>query len=339
MMRFVLFITTILLPVICFSQYDTSYVMRFPGRLGVALYQSKPLYEIRIRNKQTDPGATNELDYKTQANYITGVGLHYDKITFFAGIKTPGESDPRKGTTKSSQFAIAFTGVKLRIEASARLYTGFYENNSPLNIPSFTDSSEYYQNGEMKTNTLKLKLFYFFNFKKRFTYGAAYINNTRQLKSAGSLLFTANLYQFGVKNNSPIIPPYLASIFTPYDSIDHVKVTGLSTGIGYTHTFIIFKRLFLNLLFAVGIESQTLNLIENEESLYKHKRTVFSSYDFRSSFGYNSNRFYFSFHTIIDGNVYSFDDIEMENNFINTIALVGYRFGVKIPVIDKYEKK
>ncbi len=338
-MRLVVFFMFFIAPMISFSQYDTTYVMRFPGRLGVALYQSKPRYEIRIRNKQTDPGAVNELDYQTQANYITGIGLHYDKITLFAGIKTPGESNELKGKTRSSQFAIAFTGVKLRIEASARYYTGFYENNSPFNIPSFTDTSEYYQNSEMKTSTLKLKLFYFFNFKKRFTYGAAYINNTRQLKSAGSLLFTTNLYHFGVKNDGPLVPPYLAHIFEPYDSIDHVKVTGLSAGIGYTHTFIIFKRLFLNLLFAVGIENQTLILSENDVNLFKHKRTVFSSYDFRSSIGYNSNRFYISFHTIVDGNVYTFNDIEMENNFINTIVLVGYRFGVKIPVIDKYGNK
>ena len=338
-MRFVILLMAILLPLLSFSQYDTSYVMRFPGRLGVALYQSKPSYEIKIRNKQTNPGAKDELDYKTQAKYITGIGLHYDKLSLFAGVKTPGEADRRKGKTKSSQFNIAFTGSKLRIEGSARLYTGFYENNSPVNNPSFTDTSEYYQNSEMKTNSLKLKIFYFFNLKKRFTYGAAYINNTRQLKSAGSFLLTSNLYQFGIKNNGPIIPPYLASIFVPYDSTDKFKVNGISIGIGYTHTFIICKRIFLNLLFATSIEHQTLNLFENDVSLYKSNRTILSSYDFRTSLGYNSDRFYFSFHTIIDGNVYTINDIEMENNFINAIFLIGYRFGVKIPVIDKFENK
>jgi hypothetical protein len=338
-MRFVFIITFALLPIMCFSQYDTSYVMRFPGRLGVALYQSKPLFEIRLKNTQPVQGATNDLDFKTQAKYITGIGLHYDKLSVFAGIKTPGESDERKGKTHSSQFNIAFTGVKLRIEGSARFYSGFYENNSSNYIPSFNDSTDYYQNGDMKTNSLKLKVFYFFNSKKRFTYGAAYINNTRQIKSAGSFLVTANLYQFGVKNDGPIIPPYIASVFAPYDSVDKFKVTGLSTGIGYTHTFVIFKRFFLNLLFAAGVESQTLNLFENDKSLYKNTRTILSSYDFRSSLGYNSNRFYFSFHTIIDGNVYTVNNIEINNNFINSIFLIGYRFGVKIPVVDKFENK
>ncbi len=337
-MRFILLII-LLIPLICLSQYDTSYVKRYPGRLGVAIYQSKPSYEVRIQDKNQAQEIENGLDYKTQAKYITGIGLHYDKLSFFAGVKTPGESDQRKGKTRSSQFNIAFTGVKLRIEASARLYTGFYDNNTGLYDSTFTDSSDYYQSGDLKTNSLKLKLFYFLNLKKRFTYGAAYINNTRQIKSAGSFLVCTNIYQFGVKNNGPILPPYHTSRFPTIDSVDKVKITGISGGIGYTHTFVIFKRVFLNLLLAVGIENQTLNFIQNDESLFKYKHTIFSSYDFRSSLGYNSDRFYISFHTLIDGNIYSLDNMEIENNYVNSIVLIGYRFGVKIPAIDKFENK
>jgi len=336
-MKLIGFLSIFLLPFACFSQYDTLYVKRFPGWLGVGVYQSKPVYEVDIENKQPVDTGLNSLNYQTLASYITGVGLAYDKLSLFAGIKTAGETNQqkRKGKTGSSQFGLAFTGLKLRAEAGARFYSGFYENNSPLYIPSFSDTTAYYQNAGMKTSSYKFKLFYFFNRKKRFSYGAAYINNTRQLKSAGSFLLTSNLYYFGLKSDNPIIPVYLADKFGRYDSVNKFTTTGLSAGIGYTHTFTIGKRLFLNLLAAGGIEGQHLKLSDNDSTLVDIRRTIFSAYDLRSSLGYNSNRFYFSFQTIIDGNLYRMNEIEINNVFINAVFLVGYRFRVKIPVIDR----
>jgi hypothetical protein len=306
--------------------------------LGVALYQSKPSYSILIEDKTPAEGEVNELDFETMANYITGIGLHYDKLSFFAGVKTPGETAQQeiKGKTKSSQFGLAFTGMKLRVEASARFYSGFYDNSSPQYMP---DSSTYYQNSDMKTKSYKLKLFYFFNFKNKFSYGASYVNNTRQLKSAGSLLFTSNLYHFAINSDVPIVPPYLEDDFVPYDSVNKFTTTGLSAGIGYTHTFVIFKRIFFNILGSIGIENQAIRLSDYGTQVYKTNRTILSAYDFRTSFGYNSNRFFVSFQTIIDGNLYEFQEIRISNNFLNAVALIGYRFGAKIGVIDKFNSK
>ena len=338
-MRVFLLLTCLLLPFVSFSQYDSAYVKRYPGRLGIALYQSKPSYNINIVNSAIKEGAFNELDYRTMANYITGVGLHYDKLSFFGGFKTPGESNPRKGKTKSSQFNLAFTGMKLRIEGSLRYYTGFYDDNSSKYIPSFTDTTDFWQNGNMKTSSWKAKVIFFLNRKSRFSYGAAYINNMRQMKSAGSFLLTGNVYQFNLKNDGPIVPPFVDTLFMPYQAMDNLKSFGISVGFGYTHTFAIFKRLYLNFLISIGVENQSLNLYDNGQVLFAKKRTIFSSYDLRSSFGYNSNRFYISIQNIVDGNFYKINNLEIDNSFLNTIFILGYRFGVKIPVIDRYENK
>jgi len=328
-----------LLPFLSFSQYDSIYVKRYPGRLGIALYQSKPSYNISITNDTTTGGVFNELDYRTMANYITGIGLHYDKLSFFGGFRTPGEINTRKGSTKSSQFNLAFTGMKLRIEGSLRFYTGFYDDNSRLYIPSFSDSTDFWQNSKMKTSSWKAKVIYFLNKKSRFSYGAAYINNMRQMKSAGSFLLSGNLYKFNLKNDGPIVPYYVDSLFMPYQEMDNLKSIGLSAGIGYTHTFSIFKRLYLNFLISVGVENQSLNIYHDGQVLFAKRRTIVSAYDLRSSLGYNSNRFYISIQNIVDGNIYKIKNLTIDNSFLITNFILGYRFGVKIPVIDRFENR
>jgi hypothetical protein len=279
-----------------------------------------------------DPGAVSTVNYHTLANYITGIGLHYDKFSLFAGIKTPGDVKQldRKGKTKFSQFRVAVTGIKLRIEASARFYKGFYDNNSSLYIPDFTDSTEYYQDAGMRNNSLKLKAFYFLNRKKRFSYGAAYINNIRQIKSAGSFIINANLYHYKLQGTSSVIPHYISGYYHPWDTFDKFTVAATSAGIGYTHTFAIFKRVFINLLVTLGAEMRHLEISGGNKSL-EIWETELGAYDVRSSLGYNSKHLFISFQSIIDGNSYLMPDLDINNQFVDALVIIGYRFGIKKP--------
>jgi hypothetical protein len=303
--------------------------------LGLSIFQSKPSYMIDLRQTiATDSAGNSLLNYQTLANFVTGIGLAYDKISFFAGFKTPGEVEQqlRKGKTRFSQFNLAITGIKLRIEASAKFYRGFYENNSANYIPGFNDSTSYFQSPDMKNNSFKVKAFYFLNNKKRFSYGAAYVNNVRQLKSAGSFLVSANVYTYSLKNDSTFIPSYINQYYLPWDDLNVFKATGISIGAGYTHTFTIFKRVFLNLLLSFGIEQQHL-VFETADGINKYDKwkTALSAYDVRTSLGYNSKKFFLSFQTIIDGNAYETPQLEVANSFINAVFIIGYRFGVKPP--------
>jgi hypothetical protein len=321
-----------------FAQFDTLYAKKYPDRFGFSLFQSKPSYQITIDQKlNRDTTGDSKMQYNTTAKNVTGFGIFYDKISLFIGFKTPVDrlDQARTGKTLYSQYALAVTGVKVRMEASYRTYRGFYDLNSVNYIPDFTDSTAYYRNGEMRNHSLRLKMFYFLNKKKRFSYGAAYVNNVRQLRSAGSFIISGNLYNYSI-NSSGIVPEYIQNYYTPWQSWNSFNVTALTAGIGYTHTFTVFKRAFLNLLLTLGAEEQHVRAksIETGQD-YNVWRAQLSAYDLRSSLGFNSKGFFMSIQNIIDGNNYRLPLFDVSNVYISTLFNIGYRFPVKTPPFYK----
>lgn len=311
------------------SQHDSTYFVRYPEQLGIAFYQSAPSYDIELSQKiNGDSAGISGIDYRTLASNITGFGIHYGKFSLFAGIKTPGKFSDRQRRVKTqfTQLNVAMTDLHLRVEGSARFYTGFYDFNSPRYIPDFTDSTAFYSDAGMKNRSIKLKGFYFPNEKKRFSYAAAYINNERQLRSAGSWILSANVYHYAVIGSKPIVPIYIQPLYAPYDNFTRITVNAVSAGFGYTHTFTIFKRVFLNLLLTIGAEGRDINITGGDKNL-RNKALMYSAYDFRSSLGYNSDHFFLSIQTIVDGNRYNMPEMNLNQRFVNTIFIMGYRFG------------
>jgi hypothetical protein len=319
------------------AQFDTSFAVRYPGMLGISVFQSTPSYKIEVtQSRYADVAGISSLSFNTLANNVSGFGIHYGKLSLFAGFKTPLEKfdTDRKGATKFFQFNLALTGVKLRVEASMRSYRGFYEAHSPNYLPGFTDTSRFFVNDDMKNHSFKLKALYFINKKQRFSYGAAYINNVRQLKSAGSFILSANFYNYKLNSVEPIFPPGPDVYYKPFDGWNDLNVLGVSAGAGYTHTFVIFKRFFLNLLFTIGLEEEHIKVkdISGANSINIWKGAI-SAFDGRSSFGYNSKRFYFSIQSIVDANNYHLSFGHINNQFISAFFNIGYRFYFKAPPV------
>ncbi len=316
------------------AQFDTLYAIKYPSKLGLSIFQSKPSYNITISQKLTrDTIGISNIGYSTLAKNVTGIGFFYDKISLFVGFKSPINKDERvkKGRTNYSQLQFAITGVKLRIECSLRSYKGFYDVNSVNYIPGFADSTAYFQNSEMSNRSLRVKAFYFLNRKKRFSYGAAYVNNVRQIKSAGSFVVATNLYSFKL-NSDNLVPPYIAGYYGTWNKWNQFNVTALTTGVGYTYTLTLFKRAFLNLLFTLGLEEQHI-ITKSSETNQKVDvwKSQLSAYDLRSSFGFNSNAFFISIQNIVDGNNYRLNLFDVNNVYISTFLNIGYRFPVKTP--------
>jgi hypothetical protein len=230
-----------------------------------------------------------------------------------------------------SQFAIAITGAKIRVEAAVRTYKGLYDAYSPNYIPDFSDSTPYFQNADLRNHTVKIKALYFLNPKHRFSYGAAYVNNVRQIKSAGSLVLTSNLYYFNL-DAPAIIPGYLDTLYHPWQGWNSMNVSAFSCGVGYTHTFTIFKRVFINLLFTLGLEERHIRQTTvTGEPVYDSWVMSVNSYDFRSSIGFNTKHFFVSIQSIVDGTNYLLPSMDIRTSFVSGFFNLGYRFPLKTP--------
>lgn len=319
------------------SQFDTVYVSNYRDRLAVSIIQTTRRYDIWIeQGLNPDSAGKSNLNYAAEASATSGFGLSYDKVSFAIGFRTPQDDDEkkRKGTTRTLQFNAAITGARLRMEGSYRYYKGFYDAYSSTYLPAFTDSTPFFQNPDLRNTSVKLKAFYFFNFKKRFSYGAAYQSSLRQVKSAGSPILSANLYTYNLVASGSIVPPDVETFYAPWQRWDEFRITAISLGIGYTHTFVIFKRVFLNLLLTAGAEEQRQVLKTGDASMsYDKWKLALSSYDFRASLGFNARNFFLSLQTIVDGNGYEMPGMSVQNQFTGGLFVVGYRFGLRPPVL------
>ncbi len=335
---FICFVFIILFGKVANAQFDSAYAIKYPDRLGLSIFQSNPSYVMDITQKITpDPRGLSSIHYTTLAKNVTGFGFFYDKISFFLGFKSPvnQEEKEKKGKTKLSQLAVAITGARIRIEASNRTYKGFYDAHSPNYIPEFNDSTSYFQNPELKTHSLKIKAFYFRNKHKRFSYGAAYVNNVRQVKSAGSMVYSSNLYYYSLSSPA-IIPNFIDSMYYPWQHWNSMNVTAISGGVGYTHTFTIFKRAFINMLITLGLEGRHVRQQSSEMTpVYDSWKLSVNSYDFRTSIGYNTKHFFTSLQLIIDGTNYILPSMDVRTSYVSGFVNLGYRFHVKAPEFYK----
>jgi hypothetical protein len=308
-----------------FAQFDTTFYIKYHDMMGVGIFQSVRNNSITLE-KLNVPGDTvpHSVYYKVNGRTITGFFVDYDKIFFALGFNLFKNNDPRKGTTENSNYVLQFGTNKLILEGGYRRYKGFYDDSTSNYISPFTDSTPYYQDPVMVHKNIKLKAFYFFNDEK-FSYNSAYFGSFRQLKSAVSWMLGGNIYYNRLKSDTSLIPYYAREVFDNYGYLNEVRATGFSFGGGGSGNLVIAKRFFLNLTLTVELapEWRRYHYFNNEETKPFY---VSASSDVRTSFGFNSRKFYFLFTSIND---FSFDtskSLMMEGNFLNVTFSIGWRF-------------
>ncbi len=315
------------------SRIDTNYIKFYKDKLILALWGSKREFDVLLApNPRTVKIMGDSVNFIANSNNVTGVSLDYDIIGFSFGFRSVPSGTKRTGNTDYLDLGLNINTRGLRFELSWKRYTGFYDAYTPKYTPSFhQDTLPYTQFPTMNIRVIKSKLIYSFN-KRKFALGAAYANAKRQVKGAGSWLMVGNFYALNLYSDSSIIPVPLQTHFgTKWDGLNKMNVYAFSVGFGGTRSFIIFKRVSLNLFASIGIEEQYrhfYNVPENDH--VKYWKTWFSG-DWRTSLGYNSKRFFMRSTAIYDITNYGSQDLQFEMKFIAVSFDFGYRFNFKVP--------
>ncbi|MFI5220521.1 MAG: DUF4421 family protein [Bacteroidia bacterium] len=305
------------------AQFDTTYYVKYPDMLGLGVFQAIRNNSIELERIGIN-SVPNYIKYNTNGKGVTGFVFAYDKIYLAFGFKIQSNEEAKKGKSKNTNLVLQLNGNKLVLEAAYRNYKGFYEENTPLFIPSFNDTTPYYQDENLRNKIWKLKAFYFFNHKK-FSYNAAYFGTFRQIKSASSWVLNANFYTGNIRSDSSMIPYYAQEIFNPYSYLNGISVIGFSFGGGGSGNIVVFKKFIFNATLTAGLEPQwrTYDII-NEEKI--SQTFLSAALDFRSSFGFNSERFFFLVSTINDFTFNYNKSLMVTGNFLTTSFVLGYRF-------------
>lgn len=324
-------------PLAGFAQPDTNYYHKYTNRLCASLYQSiKRTYNFDI-SELLEPNnkAKTRLNYNADANLVTGLEFTYDKFSVAFGYRsTPPDSVAKIGKTSHSNYAASIGGNKYFFHGSYIKYKGFYDLNTSAYDTNFTGASAYFQNPSMATTTFKVKFLYFTNGNK-FSYKSAYAGNYRQLKSCASWVLVSNVYYQTMKADSSFIPQQVLNSYGTFADWNKLNITGISAGGGASGNLVIGKRLFLNVTFALGFESQwrTYGYLSSGDN----KRTYISlSGDLRSALGYNGKNFFCTLSSMNDFSFFNSGQVNVTSRFLSGYFTIGYRFKMRTPKL--YQK-
>ena len=261
------------------------------------------------------------------ANIGFGFNYKWFGFAFSLGLPTSAEDKERFGETKKQDFRLNLYTDAFVVQGHLQHYKGFHvsrveikgknnlidENKKPI-IPS------------LETFSVGLSSWYFFNHKK-FSYKAAYVRNAIQKKSAGSVV-GGLYYSLDLANAKTSFADDLPdSIKVDFEVIGYrSRAFGISAG--YTQTFVIKSKFFINLTLVPGIGLKNVVLSTEKETI--HIKDGFTGrLAFNFSMGYEAKHFLVGLRAFTSSRFFEASGYRVTPTTNSMQLFVGKRFNVK----------
>ena len=257
------FLFLLALPYFCKAQIDTTYIKPFDNKLSLRTYLSMKF----ISMEQEVDGEIKKFMPNSPMSLGAGVSINNTIINLSYGYGLNFMKDDKKGRTKALDFQIHNYGRKFIIDLFVQKYHGFYtSDNADKNIQLYPD--------------LKIQQYgafgqYVFN-NKKFSYKAAFNQNEKQLKSAGSFLAGGGIYFSKINSDSSFV----------HKSKNSLRNFQFGFSGGYAYTWAINKRWFASGSATTGVNFGT----ERINDFGKQKIEIYPTFFPRISVGYNKEK-------------------------------------------------
>ena len=288
------------------TSIDNGFYITYPQKLLIRLFLSQKFAPLTISSN-----SGKELNYKTNSKLNVGIGATYKSFTLnlsygFSFLN----KDKGQGDTKGLDMQLHIFPKKWAIDILGTFIKGYYLNpndNSGLN------SNSYYQRPDIKRSIIGFTVFRVPNADK-FSYKAAVTQNEWQTKSAGSLLYGAEVYYGIIKGDSILVPSLLSNNFEQA-GINKINFFNLGPGVGYAYTLVVTKHLFIT---ASAIADLDVNFSSEEKAGVKHTKVSFVPTGiYKGAVGYNSSTWSISAN-IIGNALYSGSAFSSKEYFLPT---------------------
>jgi len=278
-----------------------------------------------------NPGSSDILVYKPNVAGRIGITAFYRwyGIGLSMGIPYLRLDPDDYGKTSSLDLRINAYGNQFAAEIFAQYYKGFY-----IRSPEQPDGTKYTV-PDMMMFSVGVNAYWIYNYK-RFSIRAAFINNERQKKSAGSLIIRPTFLFYSISSSNGIIPPELAESehIKEYEVLRTGNFYALGLAPGYSYTFVFLKNFYINGAVFPGIYWQN----------YSYQTTTHSHTDFEFSFlvgarialGYNSDAWFIGA-SLITG-INDVPSILGDSQFYYDVAQIRFWGGTRFDLFRKKKK-
>ncbi len=205
------------------------------------------------------PAPAVSFKYRATTSLNLGIGATYHAFTLNIGIGiTKFNPNDEKGNTKYLDLQAHFYARNWNIDLLGQFYKGYYLTPQGLAAPP---GKPYYVRPDIGLSVAGVA-FYRAENSKKFSYQAGLLQNEWQRKSAGSLLYGAEIYYGAIYGDSSLTPT-LVDPDVSMKEINKFHFFSLGPGVGYAYTLVYKEHLFLlasasvNLAFRYSTEIST----------------------------------------------------------------------------------
>lgn len=229
--------------------YDTLFIAGYTHQLtarGFILYQNASFI--------VQPDQINRIVFRPNLNFRVGLAGFWKWFGLGLSMESPflKNTSDTHGETSYIDLRLNVFGRKLAGELFFQSYKGFY-----ISDPLRSDGSHFIA-PDMKTFSFGIAGYWIYN-HDRYSIRAAFIQNERQRRSAGSLVVRPSFLYYQIDSEKGIIPSDLAdSLIIPGSSqilSGEVVTLGLSPGYSYTQIFL--KNFYISGTVFPGVFWQT----------------------------------------------------------------------------------
>ncbi len=273
------------------DEHDTNYIESYKNQLTTRLYASRKYTRFTLRDRNENAS----LHYRPNPQLNLGIGATYSAFTLNLGFNFPfiNDDDHKYGNTDYLDMQTHILMRRLTIDFYFSITKGYHISNPGERLIGYQTSEVYPQRPDILTINMGGQAYYIFNHEK-FSYRAAFNQDERQIKSAGSLLAGPAFYTNYIQGDSSLIPMNIdpPGFFEGY-RLKSSRYVRVALGAGYAYNFILKKSFFLTLSMIAGAGAGFMKI--NAEDIAVDSKNNFDVsliYTVRAATGYNGKKFF-----------------------------------------------
>jgi len=298
---------------------DTNYIEDFSDKLVLRSFLKRKFNELEIEDNKND----RKILYKPNQSFSLGGGFNYKWLGIDLAFKLPQAEGQEEtfGKTKAFDFQANIYMRKFAIDVFYLKYQGYYIENSD----EYGQLEDKIQDSKLESGIIGVNLNYLFNHSK-FSYRAAYLQNERQKKSAGTFLLGGYFNRNNIKSDSSIIPKDFWTEFNEAALITNAQFTQIGAQFGYAHSLVL-KKFYLTVSLGIGIGFQNAISTSIVDETITNNNSVTSKAQSRIAFGYNGDRLNLGFQNTTDTFILGDRDETSANYKVGSFRFfLAYRF-------------
>jgi len=267
---------------------DSNYIESYFNDLIVRIYSGEKTHSLEL----SDLNEPYRLKYLPNGYFNLGAGFSYRSFGISLATKIPvfQNSSVKHGDTKRFGFQYYLYSGKFSVDVLTSFSKGYYLNRSFSHLASFSKDREY-QRPDMSSANLGITVNYIFN-NSRFSYKAAFSDNEKQKKNAGSMIAGGSIFSYQTIADSAFVPREIKSdYFQKSRDVSKSGVLAFNANLGYAYSFVFFKNGIFTISYILGSGVQD-NSFEREIEPDVNRWRISMNHTGRVGVGYRFNRYY-----------------------------------------------